>query len=64
MAGAVTAPEGGEDRPAFQGCAGAAVLPALWEGVRRGQDFPGVHIAAKEKRQKEKEWEDIYRKEM
>lgn len=49
MAGAVTAREGGEDRPAFQGRAGAAVLPALWDGVRRGQDFPGVHITAKEK---------------
>lgn len=49
MAGAVTAREGGEDRPAFQGRAGAAVLPAPWDGVRRGQDFPGVHITAKEK---------------
>lgn len=54
------ASEGGGDRPAFQGGAGAVVFLAGWDGGRRGQDFPGIHIAAKEKRQKEKVWEEIY----
>ena len=39
----------GDDRPVFLGGAGAAGLPAVRDGTRRGQDFPGVHIAAKGK---------------
>lgn len=43
-----------DHRPVLQGAAGAALLLAVQEGARRGQDFPGIYVTARDKSTKEK----------
>lgn len=65
MAGLSWESEGEEDhRPVLHGGRRVALLLAVQEGARRGQDLPGIHITVKTDQQEKNVWREVCRGEI